>query len=274
MVSGETEPLSCEPRPWAKIAVISDIHGNLEALQAVVEDIRQAGVKRVICLGDVVGYGPNPVECEDIARTFDVVLCGNHEWATVYEPVGFHATAKKALRWTADRLKPRWYSLGGSVRRWRFIKRLAKQHKEGRVLFVHGSPRGPVDEYILRSDVDEVLHENNPKVMDAFEKTEWITFVAHSHTPGIITQEARYIEPGQLTGGKFTCEPDAKYLINVGSVGQPRDRNWRACYVLFDHDSGEIEYRRVEYDIDKTVEKIKRIAEIDNSLGERLKIGS
>lgn len=258
----------------ARIAVISDIHGNLEALQAVLRDIEQADAKRIICLGDVIGYGPNPVECAEIARGFDVVLCGNHEWATVFEPVGFHATARKALKWTARRLRPRWYSLGKRVRRWRWIKRLPKQHKEGRVLFVHGSPRSPIDEYILRSDVDEVLGENSPKVLDAFEKTSWITFVGHSHTPGIVTEEARYTETEELGDGKYTCKTDAKYLINVGSVGQPRDRNWLACYVLFDPSSGELEYHRVVYDVDLTLAKIKKIPDIDDSLGERLKIGS
>ncbi len=258
----------------SRIAVISDIHGNLEALKAVLKNIKQAGAARTICLGDVVGYGPNPVECADIARKLDVVLCGNHEWATVYEPVGFHATAREALLWTTARLKPRWYSLGATVRRWRFIKRRPKRHKEGRLLFVHGSPRSPIDEYILRSDVDEVLHENSEKVDDAFDKTDWITFVGHSHTPSIITEDARYIETGELENGLFTCSRDAKYLVNVGSVGQPRDKNWRACYVLFDPDTGRVEYRRVEYDVDTTVAKIRRIVQVDNSLGERLKIGS
>jgi diadenosine tetraphosphatase ApaH/serine/threonine PP2A family protein phosphatase len=258
----------------ARLAIISDIHGNFEALQAVLKDIAQAGAKRIICLGDVVGYGPNPVECMDAARDFDVVLCGNHEWACVNEPLGFHATARQALNWTAKRLRPRWSSLGHKVRRWRFTKRLPARHQEGRLLFVHGSPRSPIEEYILRSDVDEVLNENTPKVQDALDKTDWITFVGHSHTPGIITQNARYIEVRSLEDGKFICDRDAKYIVNVGSVGQPRDRDWRACYVLFDPDSGEIEYRRVEYEADKTVDKIKRIPEIDDSLGERLKIGS
>jgi len=255
-------------------AIISDIHGNLEALQAVLRDIREAGISDIFCLGDVVGYGPNPVECFDIACSFNLILCGNHEWACVFEPVGFHAIAKAALKWTASRLKPRWYSLGGKVRRWRYIKRLPRSHKEDGILFVHGSPRSPVDEYILRSDVDEVLGENTQKVIDAFEKTEWVTFIGHSHTPGIITEDAHFIETGDLEEGRFHFEKDKKYLVNVGSVGQPRDKNWRACYVIFDKDKSEIEYRRVEYDIDTTVRKIKKIPNIDDSLGERLRIGS
>lgn len=258
----------------AKIAIISDIHGNLEALQAVLADIRQSGIGRIICLGDVVGYGPNPVECLNIARTFDVVLCGNHEWAVIHEPVGFHAVARQALKWTQGRLKPRWYSLGGKVRSWRYLKRLPSQHREGRLLFVHGSPRGPIDEYLLRSDVDEVLGQNSSKVEDAFDKTDWVTFVGHSHFPGIITEDARYIELSELENLKLTCKKDAKYIINVGSVGQPRDRNERACCVFFDEDSGEAEYRRVEYNVDATAAKIRRISEIDDSLAERLKMGS
>jgi hypothetical protein len=117
----------------AKVAIFSDIHGNLEALQAVLRALESAGVERKICLGDVAGYGPNPVECVDLARNFDVVLCGNHEWAIMHEPVGFHATAKEALLWTAGRLRPRWYSLGKTVRRWRFIKKRPSQHREGRL---------------------------------------------------------------------------------------------------------------------------------------------
>lgn len=256
----------------AKIAVISDIHGNLEALTSVLADLRHAGAKRIICLGDVIGYGPDSGECLKIARSFDVVLCGNHEWAVIHEPLGFHAVAKRALLWTTSRLKPRWYNLGRCVRRWRYIKRLPKTHKEGRLLFVHGSPRSPIEEYILRTDVDEVLGEHRTKIKEAFESTDWITFIGHSHTPGIITQDARYIEPKKLKD-KFICKPHAKYIINVGSVGQPRDRDPRACYVLFDPDSGEVEFRRVMYDVDRTLAKIKEIEEVDNSLGERLKLG-
>jgi diadenosine tetraphosphatase ApaH/serine/threonine PP2A family protein phosphatase len=192
----------------------------------------------------------------------------------LYEPVGFHATAKEALLWTASKLKPRWYSLGKMVRRWRFVKRRPQRHKEGRLLFVHGSPRSPIDEYILRSDIDDVLGENSPKIKDAFRRTDWITFVGHSHTPGIVTEDARYISTRDLEDGIFECKTDDKYLINVGSVGQPRDRDWRACWLLFDPDSGRAEYRRVEYNVNATVEKIMKIPEIDNSLGERLKIGA
>jgi diadenosine tetraphosphatase ApaH/serine/threonine PP2A family protein phosphatase len=258
----------------AKVAVFSDIHGNLEALQAVLKAIDAAGVERRICLGDVAGYGPNPVECVDIARTFDVVLCGNHEWAILNEPVGFHATAKEALLWTAGKLRPRWYSLGKTVRRWRFLKRLPSRYREGRLLFVHGSPRGPIDEYILRSDVDEVLRENTAKVKDAFEKTDWITFVGHTHTPGIVTEDARYLHPRDLEDGRITFQEDSKYIVNVSSVGQPRDRDWRACFTLFEPERGELEFMRVEYDVDATIEKIRRIPNIDDSLGERLKLGS
>jgi diadenosine tetraphosphatase ApaH/serine/threonine PP2A family protein phosphatase len=122
--------------------------------------------------------------------------------------------------------------------------------------------------------VDEVLRENTPKVKAAFEQTDWITFVGHSHTPGVITEDARYLHPRDLDNGRFTFKQGAKYIVNVGSVGQPRDRDWRACFTLFDPESGELEYHRVEYDVDVTVEKIKRIPNIDNSLGERLKLGS
>jgi diadenosine tetraphosphatase ApaH/serine/threonine PP2A family protein phosphatase len=257
----------------ATVAILSDIHGNLEALNAVLADAKAKKIKETICLGDTVGYGADPVKCADIARKFSVNLMGNHEWAILNEPLGFNASARRALNWAKARLIPRWYSLGRTVRRWRFLKRLQKSYKRDSFLFVHGSPRNPFEEYIMRYDVDEVLRGYNQKVKECFSLTDWVTFVGHSHIPGIITEDAFYFEPAKIDS-RFKLEKGKKYIVNVGSVGQPRDRNWRSCYVTLDVENAEVAYHRIEYDVQKAAEKIRRIGEMDESLSTRITLGT
>jgi diadenosine tetraphosphatase ApaH/serine/threonine PP2A family protein phosphatase len=257
----------------ATVAILSDIHGNLEALDAVLADIKSKRIKEIISLGDTVGYGADPLKCADKARKFSVNLMGNHEWAILNEPVGFNVSARRALNWAKVRLVPRWYSLGWRVRRWRFLKRLQKLYKRDGFLFVHGSPRNPVEEYIMRYDIDEILKECGQKVKECFALTEWVTFVGHTHIPGIITEDATYLEPAKIDN-HLKLEKGKKYIVNVGSVGQPRDRNWRSCYVTLDVENAEVLYHRLEYDVQKAAEKIRRIDEMDESLSTRITLGT
>src|SRR5262245_56848348 len=123
-------------------AVISDIHGNLEAIQAVLEDIKKVGVDDIVCLGDVVGYGPDPVPCIKLVRSHvHWSLCGNHDAALfMQQAVGFREAAAKAVAWHRDMMIPGPFSLPGKVARWRWLENLPAHRQEGRVTYVHASP--------------------------------------------------------------------------------------------------------------------------------------
>lgn len=262
-----------------RLAIISDIHANLPALQAVLKDIEQQGIDyaHIICLGDVVGYGPKPLECVEIAMRFRVTICGNHDWAVLHEPFGFNRIAREAILWTRSVMKPGplSYVIGRSKKRyWDFLRRLPRSFQDGDFLFVHGSPRSPLDEYVLRSDLDEILNEMTPKLKENFEKTHWVAFCGHSHIPVILTSRPAFLSPKNFYDTELALSHDYKYIINIGSVGQPRDRDPRACYVILDTSTPSIRYRRVEYDISATQQMIHEIPELDDALADRLEIGA
>lgn len=247
-------------------ALISDIHGNGEALDAVIEDIDAHGVEEVLFLGDVVGYGPEPEKCIDIVEErCSVKLCGNHDFAMLTAPVGFNPIAAGAIACLRSRMEPGIYSMPWKRRRWRFLGNLMLSHIDEDVLFVHASPRDPLREYVLPADAD--YHED--KVVDIFERVERLCFVGHSHIPGVLTPEPRWLKPSDLDG-EFVLE-EGKAVVNIGSVGQPRDRDTRASYVLWD--GNKVVFRRVEYDYSKTIEKVNKISCLDPRCGERLAQG-
>ncbi len=236
-------------------------------------DIKSRGIERIICLGDVVGYGANPAECADIAMGFDVCLVGNHEWAVLNEPIGFNPAARKAVEYTKRLLKPGLFAGAQVKKRWEFIKSLPDRHEEGDYLFVHGSPTNPVEEYLLITDVDPVLGEYTKKIQLAFDKTDFVTLVGHTHTPGIITTDAEFISPENIEGF-FIFQKGKKYLANVGSVGQPRDKDWRSSYAVLDRDANTLEYVRLEYNVSLAMKKISEQSELDERLSSRLANGT
>ena len=186
------------------------------------QDIEDKGIRKVICLGDIIGYGPDPVACIDVARNFDVNLRGNHEEAVINGAFGFNPIAKEAIDWTRNQLKPSWHSLAPKRARWEILKDLPLTYREGNILYVHGSPRDPTMEYILKSDTEDLFGEIPIKIREIFSMIPWVCFVGHTHTPGIITEESRFYPPVELNGS-FDLEEGHKYIINVGSVGQLRD---------------------------------------------------
>src|SRR6185369_15866940 len=139
----------------ARQAIISDIHGNLLALDAVMRDITDQKVDEIVCIGDIAGYGPDPVECIDVVREkCKWVLCGNHDAALfMISPIGFNKIAKEAIEWQRTLLEPHWYSMPGTKERWTWISSLKPNRTEGKVLYVHASPREPLLEYVEESDV-------------------------------------------------------------------------------------------------------------------------
>ncbi|MEM7234812.1 MAG: metallophosphoesterase [Planctomycetota bacterium] len=247
-------------------AIISDIHGNLEALTAVLEDIDRRGIKNIVCLGDIVGYGPNPVECVDLGRSrCKFTICGNHDEALIKGPWGFNQLARDAIEYHQKLMRPRFYRLG-SGSRWKFIEGLPLTHEWEGYLFVHGSPRDPTSEYVLPQQVAWPPPGMFEEIFAAFSK---VCFVGHTHVPGIFCEGPSFVPESELNG-PFRYEGE-KMLINVGSVGQPRDRNWRACYIS--HQDDQFEYHRLEYPIEETQRKIRAIDDLDDKLGDRLAEG-
>jgi diadenosine tetraphosphatase ApaH/serine/threonine PP2A family protein phosphatase len=247
-----------------KRAIVSDIHGNLEALEAVLADIANESVDSIYCLGDIVGYGPNPRECIDRVLSFDQSILGNHDQGALYDPEGFSSGAERAIFWTRDQLEMPNGDPDQMAKRWQFLSELPRTVREGPFTFVHGSVRNPLSEYVFPEDT------HNPKKLERlFAMIERYAFQGHTHVPGVFTEDGRFLSPTEI-GGKYSLG-NSKLMINVGSVGQPRDGDPRACYLLLGDNS--IEYRRVPYPVEKTMAKIHAITELDPFLGDRLKEG-
>ena len=220
-----------------RVLLIADIHANLVALEAVIED---AGpVDAVWCLGDVIGYGPRPNECSAwVEEHAAVTVVGNHDWACLgrLDLDEFNDAAHAATLWTIDRLTPHAHN---------WIDSLPNRYIEGDMTLVHGSPRHPVWEYVQRP---ATAAANFP-----FFDTD-ICFIGHTHVPVIFPEElARKGEAiYQPPVGEIITLNHGRYLVNPGSVGQPRDGDPRAAYALFDPDTREIEFRRLAYDVKQT----------------------
>ena len=272
-------------------ALISDIHSNLEALEAVLADADRRGISEIYCLGDIVGYGASPGECLDLVMDRCAgSVCGNHDHATFYEPYNFNVGAERACYWTR-RVFEEEPNKAKRDRRWECLGRLQNQSEAHGMLMVHASPRRPVNEYLFAEDV----YTNPSKILANFEKLaehHRACFVGHTHVPGVFLDDPYFEPPGELPDANFcVITEDEKAIINVGSVGQPRDHDTRAGYVVV-YENGEspldkngsanpatgaaggyratIEFVRVEYDIEKAVRKVLAVDELDDFLGTRL----
>ncbi len=252
-------------------AIISDVHGNLEALTAVLADLECQRIESIYNLGDTLGYGPNPIECLDLAMRMSVVLKGNFEQAVLDNPDGFCVGAAQSILWTRAQLK----SVGEPADRHRRAAFLAdltlshlERHREQNVLYVHGSARKPVTEYVFPEDI-----YNKQKMKRIWDRFDWICFCGHTHVPGIFLEpkpgEWEFIPADECERGFPVA--GCKLICNVGSVGQPRDLDERACYALFDGE--RIWFRRIGYDVETTIRKIYRVPELLNFLGDRLREG-
>jgi diadenosine tetraphosphatase ApaH/serine/threonine PP2A family protein phosphatase len=240
-------------------AIISDVHSNWEALQAVLQDIATHKASEIYCLGDSVGYGANPREVIDLLMDLDlpVVIKGNHDEAVFKDPQGFSASAHRALVWTRGQLLAPVPSAEVANRRQRFLAGLPQTYRDGDVLYVHGSPRDPLNEYVYPE------HVRDPgRIGVLFWLVPRCCFMGHTHIPGIFTQDCHFYSPEEL-GDKYHLSGQ-KVMCNVGSVGQPRDGDLRASYVLFD--GSDIIFRRVEYDFAKMRKKVKAVRELDFSM--------
>ncbi len=254
-----------------KRAIISDIHSNLEALRAVLSDIDDQQVDDVFCLGDVVGYGPNPRECLDLVMGLSECLLGNHDQGALFDPEGFSSSAERAIFWTRSQLEmaPDGGTTGlgfqdERLRRWDFLCRRPRCVREDPYLFVHGSARNPLTEYVFPEDI-----YNRKKLDKIFALIPQYCFQGHTHVPGIFTAPGSFLRPSDVSCGYRLGRE--KVMINVGSVGQPRDGDPRACYVVVE--DGIVRYRRVEYPVEQTIGKIHAVGQLDAFLGDRLRRG-
>lgn len=238
------------------IAVISDIHGNLEALEAVLEDARREAADQVICLGDVVGYGADPNACLARVREEAVaIVLGNHDAAAcdLRQSENFNEIARDAIRWTSETLTAEHLTI---------LRSLPYEFIEGDARYVHASPDNPSAwHYILTEQ----------EAWNAFEACpEPVCFVGHSHVPlRVFLRKGRLVV---LDDEMVDVDGEDRALINVGSVGQPRDGDWRASYALYDPVTRRVVARRVEYDIDEASRKI-RAAGLPEILATRLAVG-
>ena len=268
-------------------AIISDIHSNIEALTAAFADIDRRSIKEVFCLGDVVGYGASPREClEILIERCNVILCGNHDQAVFFEPANFNVGAERAAHWTRQVLEEE----PNKAKRdhwWEALGRLPTRFEAHGILMVHASPRRPVNEYLFPEDV----YTNPGKILENFrllEAQHIACAVGHTHVPGVFLDDPCFDPPDELPDTNiYSITADEKAIINVGSVGQPRDRDPRLSYVVV-YEKGEtpegyeppdveddehcttVEFVRLEYDIEKAAQKIFDTPELDDFLGQRL----
>jgi predicted phosphodiesterase len=240
-----------------RIAVISDIHSNLHALDAVLADIDAEGPDEIWCLGDVVGYGPKPNECADIVRErAAVVLVGNHDLAAIgkLDTSDFGPLASESAHWTER-------ELGADQADW--LRSLEPAATRAGLELYHGSARDPVWEYVLS---EEVALEN-------LELTSApIVLVGHSHLALALSWDGEQLDGGLARGGTELDTSGARWLINPGSVGQPRDSDARAAWLLIDVEAGRAAFRRVPYPIEQTQAEM-RAAGLPEDLATRLARG-
>ena len=235
--------------------VLSDIHANLEALETVIEDAaRRGGFDQVWCLGDSVGYGPDPAPCLELLRSHDLVaVAGNHDQAAAGRRGvdDFNPAAGAAARWTARQLPASDAA---------FLAALPLTEKRGPFTLVHGSLRRPTEEYLLDNEA--------ARATLALLRGRYC-LVGHSHLPFVCSENGGYPRFEWFTNDKAYRLTDERVILNPGSVGQPRDLNPCAGYAVYDGARQTVEWRRVGYDIAKTQRKM-RDAGLPDSLIDRL----
>ena len=231
-----------------KYAIIADIHGNLDAFDVVLNDIRSQNASHIVCLGDVVGYNARPKECLQIVRDMNIpCVKGNHdEYCSTEDSLdGFNPNAADAVMWTRQQLND-------EERQW--LRDLKYTRMAANFTMVHATLDGP-------ERWGYVFDKLAAAASFPYQNTQ-VCFFGHTHVP------LAFMRDTTVRGGtyyKFKIDPAKKYFINVGAVGQPRDNNPKAAYVIYDMDAGTIELRRLEYDIAAAQKKI-----LDAGLPERL----
>jgi predicted phosphodiesterase len=243
-----------------RLGIFSDVHANLEAMSAVVEAYKRESIDRYYCLGDVVGYGANPNECANIVRGLvELTILGNHDAAVAgrMDYSYYYEAARQALDLHANTL---------TKENMAWLKTLPYKHRLGHlgVLLCHGSPvRIEEFEYIFAP-------EQARECLPIFDQLGDITLIGHSHLCKVFA-----LKPGEvreMPAKSFKLQEGYKYIVSVGSVGQPRDYDNRASYTVYNTDTKVFDFKRVEYDIDRAATKIFD-SNLERNFGHRLFIG-
>lgn len=226
-----------------RYGIISDIHGNIEALEAIFERFEVLGnIDKYYCLGDIVGYGAEPEACCTLVRErCELTLLGNHDAAVAgrMDYSYYYDAAREALDWCAERL---------STENMAWLKELPYTHRLGDVELSHGSPFQPEEyDYVFALDQARDLIAQKPDLAG-------VTFIGHSHLTKVFALTSD--DALDVVAPRFTLKPEMRYIITVGSVGQPRDYDPRACAGLYDTETRRFEYVRVEYDVNAQQQKI------------------
>lgn len=243
-----------------RLGIFSDVHANLEAMSAVLEAYGTEDIDAYYCLGDVVGYGGNPNECSNIIRDVaEVTILGNHDAAVAgrMDYSYYYEAAREALDWHAAQL---------TEENMKWLKGLPYKHRlsDFRVDLCHGSPvRIEEFEYIFAPD-------QAAECLPIWDELGDITLIGHSHLCKVFALRPGYVE--ELPSEDFTLKDGMKYIVSVGSVGQPRDYDNRASYTVYDTDKRSFHFRRIEYDIEGAASKIFD-AQLERNFGQRLFIG-
>lgn len=240
-----------------RYAILSDIHSNLEAMTSVLEDIHALRVDEILCLGDIVGYGANPKECLDLVKKeCHRVVIGNHDHAVIglTNKEYFNPNAKKAVEWTADQLAPE--DTG-------FLKRLPMIQTLENFVMAHASLNKP-------EDWGYILDEYEADQCFGLMGNALVTFIGHSHIP-LAFENGRFVRCLGFIS-HFEMDERCRYIVNVGSVGQPRDGVNLAAYILYDSEKLTLDLRRVPYDIQRAQKKILE-AGLPEFLAERIQYG-
>lgn len=242
-----------------RYGIFSDTHANLEALEAVLREFEREKVDCLVCIGDTVGYGPQPNECCDKVRTLTRhTILGNHDAAVAgrMDYSYYYDAAREALDLHASVLSPENMT---------WLKGLPYRAEDGDVHFCHGSP---VDleqfEYIFTVDQAATC-------LPIWERLGRVTFIGHSHLCKAYALAKDRVH--EVITKSFELRPEFRYIVSVGSVGQPRDHDPRASYTVFDSDRGTFEFKRVEYDVSRTAQRIFDNARLSDSFGARLFAG-
>ncbi len=241
-----------------RYGLFSDVHSNLEAMTVVADALKKEGVQEYFCLGDLIGYYSNPVETLDLIASLDCwkIVLGNHDAGCIGKTdlTRFSGPAADAIRWTQKQLKPH---------HWEMLKSLRLREEIGDIQLVHSSPFQS-EEWHYLTKLEDV--ERNFRYFQGF-----ICFFGHVHKPFIAEQKmdgsVRILEEHELV-----LQKDCRYLVNVGSVGQPRDGNPQTCYAVYDTDTQKLSIKRLDYDFETTARKTTE-AGLSDYLAQRLRTG-
>ena len=240
-----------------RYAVISDIHGNLEAFQAVLNSLSEERIDTYLFLGDVVGYGADPKECIKLLRSLDpiIAVAGNHEWGATgkTDMSYFNESAQSAILWTKKALD------NGEIE---YLKSFPLLYEDEKITLVHGTLNMPEEFYYIFDTEDAYVTISKMNNM--------LCFVGHSHVSGIFFSSDSKVE--SLDRAEIRMDSETKYLVNAGSIGQPRDGDPRASFAIYDDEEFTVEIKRVEYDVKKAQDKILK-AGLPQRLADRLSEG-